>query len=777
MPFPAFPLLEALMLHFIRHAKKPGTFIFKSSLSLAAVLVLASCGGGGSTPAADTASAQHSVLLSGVVVDGPIEGATVFLDLNRNNTHDAGEPMSLPSAANGAFQIAADALTQAQIATALLVTHVPDSARDADDGGLSLAAAGRAGFALMTPASAYISAAGEMSPVVLSPLTTLVAQEMATNGLTLAEAKEAVQAHLGLQDKDVMSDFSVAGDKALGNIARATAIALGDAGKAISQVAIQEGGIAVREQVAATVKAVKGQLPAVVASLQLNNQARQLASVSEIQSKLSEPEAVQVLNTAVDEKRRAAGTFHDYVVVFREDVGDAPAKARELMQGRGGSIRHTYSHAVKGFAVTLPEAAAEAFLAAMERNPNVDYVEVDKSVMLTQTTQLSPAWGLDRSDQRDVPLSASYTYLATGAGVRAYVVDTGILGSHVDFQGRVLSGYSAVSDGYGTTDCNGHGTHVAGTIAGATWGVAKDTSLIPVRVLGCDGSGTMSGVIAGIDWIAANAVKPAVVNMSLGGSASATLDAAIANTVAKGITVVVAAGNSSANACNYSPAREPSAITVGATASNDARASYSNFGTCLDLFAPGSGIRSTWHTSTTATSTLNGTSMASPHVAGLAAQILQASPFATPVQVTDAVKVAATTGKITDAGSGSPNLLLYTSAGASGEPPASTTVVASVGALTGSSAKVRNGWRATVTIAVEDANGAAVPGAVVTGGFTVGGSSVSCTTSTNGICSITSGNISKLASETTFSVKGIAGTNVSYDASNNALTSVTIRRP
>jgi subtilisin family serine protease len=312
--------------------------------------------------------------------------------------------------------------------------------------------------------------------------------------------------------------------------------------------------------------------------------------------------------------------------------------------------------------VRMPEAAAEA----LARHPSVVAIEEDM-VVFAVGTQTGATWGLDRIDQRDRPLNGSYTYAKTGAGVYSYILDTGILPGHVDFGGRVVSGFTAITDGNGSSDCNGHGTHVAGTVGGTTYGVAKQTTLVPVRVLGCTGSGTNSGVIAGVDWVAANHVKPAVANMSLGGGASSALDAAVANAVSRGVTFVVAAGNSNANACNYSPARAASAITVGATTNTDARASYSNFGSCLDIFAPGSSITSAWWTSNTATSTISGTSMASPHVAGVAALIVEGTGSSmTPAQVTDAIIAAASTGKVTSAGTGSPNRLLFSDGSGSG---------------------------------------------------------------------------------------------------------------
>lgn len=754
-------------------------FLSGCALASVAALVLSACGGGGGggdSGAAVASNGPTTQQISGSVVDGPVEGAIVFLDLNNNQAYDNGEPVSPPTNAAGAFSLVMPRLTQAEAALAMLVTHVPATARDADDGGLDLRAAGRRGFTLMSPASAYVqvSAAGAntIGAPLLSPLTTLVAAEMALNGLSLADAKAAVRQQLSLQAKDPLTNFVATNDRELGNLARTIAIALGETGRSISDVARNEGGQSVREHVAATIRTLKTLLPSLLANV--NRQSPTPIPVADVVEQLP----AEALATAAATQSGTSQSFRRYVVLFKDSVGQPAAQAQEAMRGRGGEISFTYTSAVKGFAVTLPEPAAEAFLQAMERNPNVDHVEVDQPVELRQTTQANATWGLDRTDQRDLPLSGSYSYALNGSGVRAYVVDTGVLSTHTDFGGRVTSGYTAINDGNGTTDCNGHGTHVAGTIGSATWGVAKGVTLVPVRVLDCSGSGTLSGVVAGLDWIAANAPRPAVVNMSLGASASSTLDAAVANLVTKGITMVVAAGNDAADACNYSPAREPSAITVGATTSSDARSSYSNVGTCLDLFAPGSSIKSTWSSSTTATNTISGTSMASPHVAGLAALLLQGTPSASPSQVNDAVKASATAGKVTSAGSGSPNLLVFSGSDSTAvQPPPSTLTSASVSALTGASKQVRNGWRATVTVSVVDGNGQPVAGAVAAGSFSIGGTSVSCTTNTSGQCSFQSGQFSKWTSETMLSVTAITGTNLIYDSTKNVVVSVTVLRP
>ena len=355
-----------------------------------------------------------------------------------------------------------------------------------------------------------------------------------------------------------------------------------------------------------------------------------------------------------------------YIVVMKSTATEASKeRTKDRARARGGRVNRDYNRVLNGYAATLPAAA----LADVRSDPDVAYVEADQ-VMTATTTQSSAPWGLDRIDQRDLPLSTTYTYTPTGAGVKTYIIDTGMRLTHTQFTGRATSGYDAV-DGGSADDCNGHGTHVAGTVGGSTYGVAKGTSLVAVRVLNCSGSGSNSGVIAGIDWVTGNhaAGQPAVANMSLGGGVSSSLDTAVQNSIADGVTYAVAAGNENTNACNGSPSRVASALTVGSTTSTDARSSFSNFGTCLDLFAPGSSIMSSWYTSDTATNTISGTSMATPHVAGVAALYLQGSTAASPATVSSAITTSATTGKVTSAGTGSPNRLLYSLIGATPPPP------------------------------------------------------------------------------------------------------------
>ena len=336
----------------------------------------------------------------------------------------------------------------------------------------------------------------------------------------------------------------------------------------------------------------------------------------------------------------------EYIVVLKDDadVGAGAGAAR----GRGGEVVAEWATALRGYAVR----GGPSLILDLRADPNVQYVEQVQEYT-TQVDQGNATWGIDRIDQVSLPLNQTYSYTSNGAGVTAYIIDTGILTSHNEFGTRASWGTTTV--GGQSTDCNGHGTHVAGTVGGATYGVAKGVSLVAVKVLNCAGSGSTTSVVGGIDWVVADHASndDAVANMSLGGGASSAIDAAVTRGISDGVVFVVAAGNSSANACNYSPARVTAAITVGATTSTDARASYSNFGSCLDIFAPGSGITSAWKNSNTATKTISGTSMATPHVAGAVARVLSGGGSAS------SLISGATSNKVTNPGSGSPNKLLY----------------------------------------------------------------------------------------------------------------------
>jgi serine protease len=366
-------------------------------------------------------------------------------------------------------------------------------------------------------------------------------------------------------------------------------------------------------------------------------------------------ESIKKGNSAKTSENSEKVQCADYIVVFKP--GTASGKVDEIAGNANAQVKRKFTKVINAALIY----ANPNKIAALAKNPNVSFVEQDATVTTT-AVQSNPSWGLDRVDQRNLPLSKSYDDLNnSGSNIPVYVVDTGINAAHSDFESRVTAGFSVISDGLGSNDCNGHGTHVAGTIGGRTYGVAKTVTLIPVRVLNCSGSGTYSGVIAGLDWIAANhpAGVPAVVNMSLGGPASSSVDIAVSNLVNKKITVVVAAGNSNADACNFTPARVAGAITVGATESNDSRASYSNFGSCLDVFAPGSAISSAWIGSSNAVNTISGTSMASPHVAGISARLLASNTGLSPSQVENLIKTQATGSVVSNPGPGSLNLLAF----------------------------------------------------------------------------------------------------------------------
>ena len=358
----------------------------------------------------------------------------------------------------------------------------------------------------------------------------------------------------------------------------------------------------------------------------------------------------------------------EYIVVFDESVDDVRGRAAALAQITRSNIRFTYTGAVKGFAAHMSAAAA----AALSEHPGVDFVEQDQEVS-TSETSYAAAWGIDRIDQVSLPLNGQYSFSASGAGVRAYIIDTGIRRTHTQFGGRVVPAFSSIADGYGADGCDGHGTHVAGTLGGSTVGVAKQVTMYSVRVLDCNGSGTTSGVIAGIDWVTANRVLPAVANMSLTGDLSPALNAAVENSIASGVVYVVAAGNSASDACAYSPSSSSAAITVAATTGFDNPASYSNAGGCVDIFAPGSTIHSAWNSDDAAMIGLSGTSMAAPHVAGAAALYLETNPGASPRAVWEAIQRAATTNALSGVASGTANRLLRVNGPADGTvlpPPA-----------------------------------------------------------------------------------------------------------
>jgi subtilisin family serine protease len=359
-------------------------------------------------------------------------------------------------------------------------------------------------------------------------------------------------------------------------------------------------------------------------------------------------------------KRSERPIPNSYIVVLRDDVTDLTGRdvgnISDALTGRySGTVKNIYRDALKGYSVEMTPETAET----LSRHKWVKYVEEDSEILEQATTQAPATWGISRIDHRRFmwPLDQNYTYSATGLGVNVYVIDTGVLTTHPDFEGRATEPFSI--DYTPIENCNGHGTHVAGTIGSKTYGVAKNVNIHSIRVFPCSGGTALSNVLAGLDFVVRQAIRPAVANLSIGTSYSTAFEDAVQIMIDSGITAVVAAGNESENACSHSPAHLPDALTVGSLTASDQRDSMSNYGSCVDIFAPGVAIMSTWNRPDLPANLLSGTSTASPHVAGAAALYLETHRWASPTEVNSLIAASATRGAIQNVGDGSPNRLLY----------------------------------------------------------------------------------------------------------------------
>lgn len=643
-----------------------------------------------------------------------------------------------------------------------------------------------------------------VNDTVVSPLTTLVAGAVFNDGLRLADAKHRICELLDLDpnQQDPMGDYVRNPDERMHQHARGMAENFGEAHTRLHEQFDSDHPIdetlSPREQFSIVQNAAVQQLLAPPGT-------SMAYTVDQVSSSHGVP---AMYATGMVANHYGMDDHHEYffqggytspartfVVVFNDTVTDVAGESATIAANySGATVTRTYTHALKGFAISVPGSQVNGFVRAASGNSKIRLVEGEGGIRRHAARDVTDSglWGLDILDGTGDHL---YNTTYDGTNAVAYIVDTGTLANHGEFAStnstsRVATGVNVLNgtSTTDTTDDDGHGTHVSGIVGGNTVGVANGVTLIPVKVLDSTGAGTLSQSLAGLDWVAGDAASHpghAVVNLSWGGGVSGALDLAVTNLISQGLPVVIAAGNSGTSACNFSPARVTGAITVGAVSFNSAsqkysRAYYSNYGSCLDVFAPGSNIKSAYSTSSTATQTLSGTSMAAPHVTGWIAQLLQIanSNTTTPDQVIRWVRAGATQNILTNVGQQSPNYFLHVSdtLPTGDGSPVVINLTAGIADLLGSARSTNGGWRAEVMALVLDSNGDPIANATVQGDFTNGGTGLSCRSNSNGTCFIASGVLSTSVASTVFTPTGVTGTGVTYDAGLNTVNSVTINR-
>lgn len=768
------------------HRHSPLRFTLDRRVHSSFVILLSSifmyaCSGDSSVSSQDSA-----VVLEGTVLTSstklPISTSTeVFIDHNQNFILDDNETLASVKPHIGQFTLEIPALTPAQLESSFLV------ARNSPVPGQT--------YYLASPLAAYVSTnpnGGYTSQsAVISPLTSLVAGEMLSNQQTLAEATSMVNQIT--KNSQPLENYVLSSNNNAAQLAQSVISSWKPASTDTDLSSLQSSFTNNSD-------ITKGSL---LASHQ--------DSINSSSISFMKPSAVPngIVNLAgssfvVVYKQGGAGNPNDHIAAnnIRREM---EVTGQEIARKYGGTFKFAYSSAIRGFSLAIPNVKVQDFVDGMQRNPNVDFIEEDFPVHLDAGSQVPLNWGLDRIDQNNLPLNHSYSYTNDGTGVNAYIVDTGLNSNHQEFSGRVNPGFSSIQDDLGTTDCRGHGTHVAGIVGGSTYGVAKNIKITPIKIFDCNGTSSISGIVAGIDWIIQNGRLPGVINMSIGISVSHTIDQAVNSAYDAGYVVVASAGNFAGRACDQSPARASKVITVGSSDVTDVKSYYSNYGVCVDVFAPGSSILSSWFSDNTASKYLNGTSMSSPHVAGVAALILQSYPNAKPQEINYAILNASTKNvMVGDLGTDSPNRLLRITNAPDFTPfnqpiyipPINTPLppippedppsrkpkidfrIAAIKSISAQRIKVtKSTWKTNTTITIYASNKGPVHEATVTIKFSVGGANLTCTTNSAGVCSIPSGVISSSKKSTVLTVTGLSGENLGYLAKINKVKTLTIKKP